>query len=363
MLGFHSDPWYKVFEMQGRPSPRRKQRTPTMKDVAELAGVSKQTVSAILNEKPGISEETEARVRAAIDQLGYRLDLTARSLRTGRTRTIALLLTDVSSLFLSKIASVAEDCAYAAHYNLVLYNTRDDPKRERDYVNSVTERSVEGVLFISARDDSTAIEKLRLAGVPVVVLDRTPQDYDGPSVTLDNRKSGQLVAEHFLSLGHTRLAHIAGPAVVHISQERLYGFSQALQAKGMPQPVVERAPGWTVEAGYETMQRLIARGEDFTAVFVAGDLLAIGAMRALREAGRQIPADISLMSIDDIDLAQYLYPPLTTISQSIPQMATLGVQLLLDLIAGKKPEQTQIVIEPKAVIRQSTVPHPACPRE
>jgi DNA-binding LacI/PurR family transcriptional regulator len=338
---------------QGGATPKR-QRTPTMQDVADLVGVSKQTVSAVINDKPGITEETRARVLAAIEQLGYRLDFRARSLRTGRTRTIALLVTDVASPFLSKIASAAEDCAYAAHYNLVLYNTRDSIERERAYIDSVVQRSVDGVLAIAARDASTATASLTAAGIPVVMLDRIPQQYRGPSVTFDNRGAGRLAAEYLLSLGHRRLAHIAGPDSVNISQERLEGFGQALaehgQAGGFP---LERAAAWGVQDGYEAMRRLQGRDAAFTAIFAAGDPLAIGVMRALREAGRNIPTDVSILSIDDIDLAEFLYPPLTTISQAIAEMANRGVQLLLDLLAGNSPAETQVVIAPRLIVRES----------
>jgi DNA-binding LacI/PurR family transcriptional regulator len=335
----------------------KKQQIPTMRDVAELVGVSKQTVSAVINNKPGITEETRARVLAAIDQLGYRMDFTARSLRTGQTRTIALLLTDVSSPFLGKIASVAEDFTYASHYNLVLYNTRDDVGRENSYIDSAVQRSVDGVLFVSARDESTVPEGLQAYGIPFVILDRAPRGYLGPSVTINNLKAGQIAAQHLLSLGHSRIAHIAGPASVYISQGRLEGFCQVLTANDQGKDIpIERAANWKVESGYEAAQRLLARKVEFTALFVAGDMLAIGAMRALRDAGLDIPADVSVVSVDDIDLARYYQPPLTTVSQFVEQMTTLGVQLLLDLLAGKNPQQTQIIIEPKLIVRQSTAP-------
>ncbi len=326
-----------------------------MQDVADLVGVSKQTVSAVINDKPGITDETRGRVLAAIDQLGYRLDFRARSLRTGRTRTVALLVTDVASPFLSKIASAAEDCAYAAHYNLVLYNTRDSVEREMAYMDSVVQRAVDGVLAVAARDTSTASESLAAAGIPVVMLDRVPRHYHGPSVTFDNQGAGRLAAEHLLDLGHRRLAHITGPESVHISQERLAGFRQVLHARGLTGELpIERAEAWGVQDGYDAMRRLLARGPRFTAIFAGGDPLAIGALRALREAGRSIPADVSIVSIDDIDLAEFLYPPLTTVSQSIGEMAALGVRLLLDLLAGNTPQQTQIVIPPRLIVREST---------
>lgn len=334
---------------------RKGNGNPTMQDVANLVGVSKQTISAVINNKPGITEETRARVRAAIEKLGYRIDHTARSLRTGRTHTIALLITDVSSPFLSKIALVAEDYAYAAQYSLMLFNTRDDPAREVAYANAVIQRSVDGVLFVSAHGENIAVDHLSAAGVPIVAVDRIPQGYNGPSITFNNFAAGRMAALHLIGLGHQRMAHIAGPGFAHISDERLDGFRDILIANDCPEPVYDRAQGgWGIQNGYEAMQRVLARSRNFTAVFAAGDQMAIGAMRALREAGLDIPRDVSLISIDDIDMAAFVYPPLTTISQSIPEMACEGVNLLLELIQKKTPERDQIVIEPRLVIRQST---------
>jgi len=326
-----------------------------MQDVADTVNVSKQTVSAVINNRPGITDATRERVLSAIEQLGYRLDRTAQSLRTGRSGTIALLLTDVSSPFAGKLASVAGDCACDAGYTLFLYSTKDNPDRERDCVSSIIQRSVDGVLFVAARDDSSATIDLEAADIPVVMLDRISAGYDGPSVTIDNRRAGRIATEHLLGLGHRAIAHISGPQTVHISAEREKGFRDSLVAAGISaEPHIERAVDWRMESGYEAMRRLLARTDGFTAVFVAGDLLSIGAMRALRESGRRVPEDVSLVSVDDIDLAAFLVPPLTTVSQSVPQMAEWGVGLLLDLTAGVQPAQTRMVIEPKLVVRQST---------
>jgi LacI family transcriptional regulator len=343
--------------MRQPSATRERPRSVTMQDVAEHLDVSKQTVSAVINNKPGIPEATRERVLAAIEELGYRPDYTARSLRTGRTRTIALFVTDISNPVFSKLASVAEDFAYVAHYTLALYNTRDDPLREQSYVDSAIQRSVDGALFVATRDDTVAVEILEAAGLPVVVMDRVPLTYAGPSVSLDNVLAGQLAARHLLSLGHTRLAHIAGPASMHISEERLLGFRSALEDERLPGPVlVERASGWQVECGYAAMQRLLHRAADFTAVLAAGDLLAIGAGRALREAGKQIPEDVSIIGIDDIDLAAFTHPPLTTISQGLAEMATRAARMLLDLLAGQEPEERRVKIVPQLVVRNSTAP-------
>ncbi len=245
--------------MQVPSRPARRRRGATMQDVADLSNVSKQTVSAVINDKPGITEETRVRVLAAIEQINYRMDLTARSLRTGRTHTVALLVTDISSPVLGTMASAAEERLYAENYNLVLYNTHDDLERERFYVDSILQRSVDGVMFVSAWDESTALDKLEAAGIPIVVVDRVPQNYGGPAVVLDNILAGRLAAAHLLALGHRRLAHIGGPAEVHIARERLNGFQAVLAEHGIDCLAIERADDWHVESGCAAMQRLLAR--------------------------------------------------------------------------------------------------------
>jgi DNA-binding LacI/PurR family transcriptional regulator len=252
------------------------------------------------------------------------------------------------------MASVAEERVYAEHYNLVLYNTHDDLERERFYIDSIVQRSVDGVIFVSARDESNALEKLDAAGIPVVVVDRVPHDYHGPAVVFDNVLAGRLAGEHLVGLGHTRFAHVGGPGQVHIARERLSGFQSALAAHGMADVEVAQAADWHLESGYAAMAYILECSGDMTAVFCAGDLLAMGAMRALLDAGHRIPEDVSVIGIDDIEYAAYLAPPLTTVSQSIAQMATLGVKLLLDLLAGKELEPSRIVIEPKLIVRRST---------
>lgn len=328
-----------------------------MQDVADLLNVSKQTVSAVINNKPGITPATRARVFAAIEQVNYRMDWTARSLRTGRTHTIALIVADVASPLMGAMASAAEKRLYAERYNLVLYNTHDDLERELFSVDSIVQRSVDGVLFVSARDESTALEGVEAAGIPVVVIDRVPQSYSGPAVVLDNTAAGRLAADHLAGLEHTRCAHIGGPRHVHIARERLEGFKSGLESRALPAPLIEAADDWHVESGYAAMRRLLASqrtGRAFSAVFCAGDLLAVGAMRALAEAGLHMPVDVSIMGLDDIEIAAYLTPPLTTISQSVERMATLGVEMLLGLLAGQEPPATHTRIEPRLIVRKST---------
>jgi len=335
----------------------RRRRSVTMQDVADLLHVSKQTVSAVVNNKPGITAGTRERVLAVIAQVNYRMDMTARSLRTGRTNTVALVVTDISSPILGMIALAVEEHLYAEHYSLVLFNTHDDLERERLALNSIAQRSIDGVLFVAATDESSALDMLAERGIPAVVIDRVPQTYQGPAVVLDNHAAGKMAADHLVTLGHHQLAHIAGPPNIHIARERLEGFRQRVGELCGGVPHVVNANDWRVESGYVAMRTILAQTDGVTGVFCAGDMLAIGAMHAIVDSGLSIPDDFAVVGLDNIDLAAYLTPPLTTISQSSTEMARRGADLLLSLLAGEPSEQVErVIIEPLLIVRGSTAP-------
>ena len=337
----------------------RRQRVPTMKDVARLAGVSIQTVSCVVNRKGSVTAETRDRVQAAIKQLDYRPFSVARSLRTHKTHTIAFFVPDIANPSLAAMASAAEEHAYAHGYNLVLYNTHEDSEREDRYVLTATQSWVDGVVFVSVQDFVNSLETLQAAGIPSVAVDRIPENYDGPSVTLDNVQAGRLAAEHLTDLDHTRLAHISGPSRLWLSQERQRGFQETLAARGLEQAFCVASEGeWDCQTGFRAMQRILAHHPHPTAVFAANDRIAIGAMQAAYQAGLRVPEDCSVMGLDDIEVAAFQIPPLTTIRQSFAQLGSLGVQQLLNRLAGKEPAQTQVVLEPTLVVRQSTAPPP-----
>ena len=339
---------------------RSRKKAPTMRNVAEKVGVSVQTVSAVINDKPGITEETRARVLAAIAELGYRPYSIARSLRTRQTRTLALVVSDIANPSFATMASAAEDYAHQFGYSLSVYNTHDDIERETNYVRTATQRWIDGVLFVSAEDRMTSLNELESAGIPSVAIDRIPQHYTGPSVTLDNTKAGYIAAKYLLDLGHTCIAHISGPTKLRLVRERMAGYQAALAERGLPPDAcIIREGDWVCESGYAAMADIL-RGEPRpTAVFAANDRMAIGAMHAVSQAGLRVPDDISFVGVDDIEVAAYQIPALTTIRQSFAELATLAVQLLLEIIEHGRPEQPQIMIEPQLIERQSVVPfHP-----
>lgn len=327
-------------------------KSPVMKDVAEIAGVSVQTVSAVINEKQGITLETRKRVLDAVAELGYRPYSVARSLRTRRTRTIALIISDIANPSFATMASAAERYTDSLGYSLVLYNTHDDVQRESSYIAVASERWVDGVLVVAAQDSVTGLEALRLAGIPAVAIDRIPQNYNGPSVTLDNYNAGRMAAEHLLELGHTKLAHISGPLELRLARERQAGFCTTVEERGL-NPCTYSG-GWRCEDGYRVTQQILASNTHPTAIFAANDRMAVGAMRAMGKAGLRVPEDVSVIGLDNIEISAFQNPPLTTIQQSFEDLATLALELLFDLLADKEPATQQIVIPPHLIVRAST---------
>jgi DNA-binding LacI/PurR family transcriptional regulator len=335
--------------------PVRKQKRPTMRDVAQSVGVSIQTISAVINNKPEITPETRLRVMDAIHQLGYRPYSVARSLRTGQTHTLALIVSDIANPSFATMASAAEDYAQINGYYLTVHNTHDDPIREAKYVQSAAERWIDGVLIVSAEDRIDSITVLENAHIPFVAIDRIPDGFTGLAVTLDNVKAGQVAAEHLLSLGHTRIAHISGPLRLRLARERLAGFEIALQEHGLKvHPDWLGEGNWQCEEGYQAMQKILRSDARPTAVFSANDRMAIGAIQAIHQAGMRVPEDISVMGLDDIEVSGYQIPTLSTIRQPFAELATQAIRLLLEVIQGKQPQVSLDLIEPVLIRRAST---------
>ena len=255
------------------------------------------------------------------------------------------------------MASAAEDFAHDHGYNLEVYNTHNDIERETIYINRAIERWVDGLLFVSTEDRLTSLETLQKAGIPTVALDRMPDGYKGFSVTLDNIKAGALAAEHLIGLGHTCLAHIGGPQNLRLSRERLLGFQQYIEAMHVRPGLCIQVPGsWDCESGYLAMKIILKSKSRPTAIFSANDRMALGAIHAIREEGLDVPDDFSIIGLDDIEVAAFTSPPLTTIKQSFTEQTKLSMRLLFDVIEGKEPEQEPIVTEPTLIIRKSTSP-------
>lgn len=327
----------------------------TIREVAERAGVSVTTVSHVLNGTRFVAEETELRVREAMQALNYRPNSLARSLRRGETRTLGLILPDSSNPFFAEFARQLEDAAFQQDYSLILCNSNGELEKERRYTEVLFNKQVDGIIFMAAGDDPYSLQDLAAQAFPIVVVDRIVDHIDVDAVITDNQLSGRLAAEHLTALGHRQIGIIRGPSNVTPSAQRVTGFARALAEAGLTLPEELQAVGdFHSEAGYIAARKLLSLPKPPTAIFACNDLMAIGALRAIHEAGLAVPDDISLVGHDDIELASYTRPALTTISQPVAELAQTAIQLLLRRIHSPEMEKKRIILPNRLVVRQST---------
>ena len=333
----------------------------TRKDVAERAGVSVAVVSYVVNDGPrAVAPETRARVEKAIEELGYYPNELARSLRLQQSSTIGLITPDFTNPVYGEKAEGIQEVCLPNGYLMLFVCSGGDPDREETLVHMFRAKRVDGVIMQPVTSDPLeAIRPLRHARIPVVLLQH---DCAGVHcVVLTDVRGGQLATQHLLDLGHRRIGLVKGRLPVAArAGERLTGYSQALAAAG-----IEHDPGLVVvsdvtqSAGYEAMQQLLALPEPPTAVFCHNDVLAVGAMHALRAAGLSIPDDISIVGYDDTASSAYLAPPLTTIGFSRKEMGRQAATMLFRAIEQGEDHRPYIVEIPvELVIRESTGPPP-----
>jgi LacI family transcriptional regulator len=329
----------------------------TLRDVAQHVGVSVTTVSNVVRGWPYVASETRQRVQDAIIELGYSPHPIAQSLRTGQMQQIGFIVPDLSDPYFSSMVSVAEDVAQEHHYSVMVFTTHEDEAREADCIRKAGNRLVDGLLIAHVAGEHHNENHIRDVAVPVVTIDRVPEHYDGPWCTLNNMRAAQLVMQHLCGLGHTRIAHLAGPGGARPAKDRLEGYFKAIDEYGLTyRRTLESALGWGSQMGYEMMREILDDDEPPTAVFASNDRLAIGAMRAIQDRGLQVPGDLSIVGVDDIEVCQYLNPPLTTVRQPLLDMARAGIDMLLSLIRGEQPAAMHVLLEPTLTLRQSTAP-------
>lgn len=337
-------------------SPRSR---PTIYDVARLAGVSTATVSRALNGTARIAPATQRAIDDAVEQLGYRPNSIARSLVTKSTQTIALLLPDISNPFYATLVSGIQECALANDHTMLLCTTEGDAEREEEYLQLLRAKQVDGALVDGLVLPPDRIARFVRDGFPIVCLDRDIDSSAIPLVQVDNHLGGRLATEHLLDLGHTRIAHVTGAQSLHISEDRLAGYRDALSADGIhPHPALVEPGTFTEEGGYLAARALLRRDPHVTAIFAANDLSAVGILNAIAEAGRRVPEQISVVGFDDLRLAQYTAPPLTTVRQPAAEIARLATELLIGLTRGEEVGQMRQVLAPSLVVRGSTAPPP-----
>ena len=333
----------------------------TIADVARRSGVSTATVSRVLSGAVPARAATRERVLAAALELDYRPSGIARALKRHETRIIGLLITDIGNPFFPQVVRTIEDEAHRRGYGVVLCNAADDPERELAYLDLLVERRVDGLIVASARMTRRHAERLSTVPMPVVLVNAQAPGARLPAITVAHRHGARMATEHLLSLGHRRLAHLAGPlAQAGAARLRRAGVADALRAAGIdPGSLVVAEGNEHVDGGARATEQLLGDASPPTGIVCYNDLSAIGALRAIRAAGLRVPADVSVIGFDDIEPAAWTDPPLTTIRQPTADLGRWAVERLTTTPTDEAAASPQVVLEPSLVVRGSTGPPPS----
>lgn len=353
------------------PAPIR-QRV-RLADVAARAGVTKATISRLLNQDPTLSirPETRQRVLDAVAELGYQPHAGARALARNETRALALLIPDLTNLTYSRIVRGAFRRAIEKGFVLLIAEDVNAPGVVADesatddvgtfadtaFTDLVSSHRVDGLIVASAQPEDSIVRVLAEQRVPHVFVNRAVPG-SGRNVTMDVAAASTLVIRHFSELGHRRIAHIAGPAVIVPSLERERSFLEAMAEHGIAAPLVHRE-AFSAEGGYRAARAIVDDDPLVTAIYVSTYVQAIGALKALADAGRRVPQDVSVVSFDDAPQADFLSPPLTTVAMPLTELGATAVDALVDQLEQHPPVDVMLTRPPRLVLRASTAPAPS----
>lgn len=335
----------------------------TIQHVAKRAGVAPITVSRVINKSGYVTQPVRERVEAAIAESGYVPNGLARSLRSRRTHTLALVLTDITNPFFTTVARGVEDAASDAGFMVILGNTDEAETKERQYLQMLLQRQVDGILLVPAGDATESLRVIQQQKTPVVVLDRRVGTTDVDVVRCDSVGGAYQLGSLLASLGHRNIAVIAGPSKLSNSEDRVSGFQRSLAEAGLGHNV----PGFhegiapvyygtlTQESGYTMTQDALSAMPRPTAIFATNNFLAVGALNALHDAGLRVPEDVALVAFDDLLPAFVPFPFLTVADQPAYEMGQKAVALLLKRLSGEDPEPfRETLLDSKLVIRRSS---------
>ncbi|NLW55233.1 MAG: LacI family transcriptional regulator [Firmicutes bacterium] len=331
----------------------------TLKKVAEYAGVSTSTVSRVIAGKPYVKEETRQRVLKAVQELSYSPNILAKSLKVGRTNTIALMVPSIQNQMFPIVTRGVEDTARKHGYTVILCNTDENIEVEKEYIRKLQNRWIDGFIVCSMLPDSDHIRKLKADGFPVVLTSR----YYGDSidaVIIDNYRAAYEAVSYLIITGHKKIAIALGRRQLSLYQQRLEGYLDALKDHGLPideRLIMNETNG--TNSFYELTQKLLDGPVIPDAIFATSDPKAIVVVRAIKDRGFRIPEDISVLGIDNIEMSAFMEPPLTTVSQPLYEMGALAAKKLIDLIDHKNkseepPAPVVDVLETELIIRKST---------
>ncbi|MEX3978389.1 LacI family DNA-binding transcriptional regulator [Paraburkholderia sp. EG287A] len=344
-------------------SPKITTTRVTSSQVAKLAGVSRTTVSFVLNDVPhmGISEETRERVLNAARQLGYVPNAAARSLVSGATRTVALVTPHSEHLkvdaFIPRMLAGVNDTCHAHGYKVIFEPIIETGRSGGSFIELVDSRRIDGLIAINTpRSDDVHLARLASEGFPLVVFgSKLAEHANIYSIDVDMREASRVATRHLLALGHKRVAYLGFASdEYHGVTERLYGYRDAMREFGLGlEAECVGFANFNAQSGYDAMNAMLERGPSFTALFAGNDTVAFGAMAALRKAGLHIPDDVAVVGYDDIPLAAFATPPLTTMRTSPYEQACEASNLLVRLMAGERPDELHSMMAVPLIVRES----------
>jgi LacI family transcriptional regulator len=334
-----------------------------MLDVAATAGVSVATVSAVINSTSAVSPELRGRIESAIAEIGYKRNTIARSLKTGSTKTIGLVIADITNPFFTDVVAVIQDVLHRSGYAMMLCCTDEDPDQQEEQISLLLDRMVDGLIIAPAGDDHVLERVLERAGIPTVLIDRISSGIAADAVVLDNQRAVREAIDYLVGLGHRRIGYISGSLDTSTGRGRLSGYCEALDSAGLPyEEELVRIGNFRERDAYNAAMQLLVLPDLPSAIFSANNLMVIGVMKAIRDMGLRCPDDISVSSFDDFPWADVFQPHLTTIAQPVQAIGEHAAQLILDRLTNRAERAPrQIVLSGRLTIRDSCRPFPAPP--
>ena len=328
----------------------------TIRDVAQRAGVSPMTVSRVINRSGYVSQDARARVEATVAELGYVPNTLARSLRFRRTKTLALVLTDITNPFFTTLARGVEDAASEQGFHVIFCNTDESESEQAEHLTVLVQKRVDGLLLVPARSSAEPVAFLREQGVPVVVLDRRVPDCSVDSVRCDSEAGACALVRLLLELGHRHIAVLSGPEAVSTAHDRVAGCRRAMTEAGLDPALLQVHWGeFTQDGGNKMMHEVLKATPRPTALFAANNFIAIGAYRALRAAGLTVPDDMAMVAFDDLPEGLVLDPFFTVVSQPTYEMGRRATEILLAHLSGENQMGCEEIVLPfELIVRRSS---------
>lgn len=322
--------------------------------------MSVSTAARALGEYGSASPAVRKRVAAAAATLGYRRNSLARSMITGRTHTIGLVVADIENPFFARAARGIADVAHKEGYEVLLINSDEDPVTERAAVRTLSEKQVDGLIIAPASSEGAKhLAELTDRGTPIVLIDRVLPGVDLDAVVVDNEAAARRAVEHLIALGHRRIALLTSQGLIHTNQSRLAGYLQGLEAAGVPasDELIRMAP-YTREAAVREAEIVLRLPDPATAIFMTDNLMSIGAYEAAQHVGRAVPSGVSLVGFDDLEWTTIVRPPLTVVAQPVYELGAAAAHRLVARVRGDESEPEVRTLATSFIVRGSTAPAP-----